>query len=251
MDRLSSAIYGFLLLTMDDIFQLEEKLHIQFNDYSLISRALTHRSYLNENPDSILEDNERLEFLGDAVLDFVVGAYLYHRFPEVDEGELTSLRAALVRTKTLAEFAKLWDLGSCIRLGFGEAASGGRERAPILCAAFEAVIGAIYLDLGLDQVSKLTKPLIEPALIKIMDDSLHKDAKSELQVWAQARYNITPKYQVVSATGPDHAKVFTVQAVIGTEVWGEGTGRSKQRGAQAAADAALKKAESLELLEEE
>lgn len=236
---------------MEDIFQLEEKLHIQFNDYSLISRALTHRSYLNENPDSILEDNERLEFLGDAVLDFVVGAFLYHRFPEFDEGELTSLRAALVRTKTLAEFANHWDLGSCIRLGYGEAASGGRERAPILCAAFEAVIGAVYLDQGLDEVNRLTRPLIEPALIKIMDDSLHKDAKSELQVWAQARYNITPKYQVVSAAGPDHAKVFTVQALIGPEIWGEGTGRSKQRGAQAAAADALKKAASLELLEEE
>jgi ribonuclease-3 len=233
---------------MDDIFELEHKLGIQFNDYSLISRALTHRSYLNENPGSILEDNERLEFLGDAVLDFVVGAYLYHRFPEMDEGELTSLRAALVRTKTLAQFALRWELDRFVRLGYGEAESGGRKRTPILCAAFEAVIGAIYLDQGLDKVNALTRSLIAPALIEIIDASLHKDAKSEFQVWAQARYNITPRYEVVSTSGPDHAKTFIVQAVIGDESWGKGHGRSKQMAAQAAASMALTKAEELDLM---
>jgi ribonuclease-3 len=235
---------------MDDIFELEDKLGIKFRDYSLISRALTHRSFLNENPGSILEDNERLEFLGDAVLDFVVGAYLYHQFPEMDEGDLTSLRAALVRTKTLAQFAQAWELGRFLRLGYGEDESGGRERKPILCAAFEAVIGAIYLDQGLESVVALTRPLIEPSLIKIMNDSLHKDAKSEFQVWAQARYNITPRYQVVSTSGPDHAKMFTVQVIIDTQVWGEGSGRSKQAAAQAAATAALAKAEEVDLLEQ-
>lgn len=227
---------------MEDIFELEEKLGIEFNDYSLVARALTHRSFLNENPSSIVEDNERLEFLGDAVLDFVVGSYLYHRFPEVDEGELTSLRAALVRTKTLAEFAKAWDLGRLLRLGNGEAESGGRERPPILCAAFEAVIGATYLDQGLDAVYAITEPLIGPALRKIMASSLHKDAKSEFQVWAQARYNMTPRYQVISTSGPDHAKEFTVRALVGDETWGEGSGRSKQSAAQAAARQALVKA---------
>lgn len=232
---------------MDDLSELEDKLGVRFNDYSLILRALTHRSYLNENPGSISEDNERLEFLGDAVLDFAVGTYLYHRFPEMDEGELTSLRAALVRTKRLAEFARAWDLGRFLRLGYGEDESGGRERAPILCAAFEAVIGAVYLDQGLDAIDRLINPLIEPTTERILDASLHKDAKSEFQVWAQARFNITPRYRLVSSAGPDHERVFTVQALIEDEVWGEGSGRSKQSAAQAAAGVALARAGRMDL----
>jgi ribonuclease-3 len=230
---------------MDNLSALEEKLGVQFRDYSLLLRALTHRSYLNENPDMVLEDNERLEFLGDAVLDFVVGAYLYHKYPEMQEGDLTSLRAALVRTKSLAEFAQMWDLGRFLRLGDGEAENGGRERPPILCAAFEALIGAIYLDQGLMTVQSLVKPLVDPALVNILEESLHKDAKSEFQVWAQAQYNITPRYQVVYTSGPDHAKEFTVQVLVGDEMWGVGNGRSKQRAAQAAAHAALLKTEQV------
>ncbi|MFQ5399476.1 MAG: ribonuclease III [Anaerolineae bacterium] len=222
---------------------MEKNLGVRFNDYSLLSRALTHRSYLNENPGAALEDNERLEFLGDAVLDFVVGAYLYHHFPEMDEGGLTSLRAALVRAKTLAAFARDLEIGRYLRLGYGEAESGGRERTPILCAAFEAVIGAIYLDQGLDAAQSLTEKLVAPTLVKILDGSLHKDAKSEFQVWAQARFNITPRYQVVATEGPDHAKTFTVQVLIANDVWGEGSGRSKQAAAQAAASVALSRTE--------
>lgn len=228
---------------MEDLLALENKLGLDFSDYSRLSRALTHRSYVNEHAGQIIEDNERLEFLGDAVLDFVVGEYLYHRFPEMDEGELTSLRAALVRTETLANFARVWDLGSFVRLGFGEAESGGRDRAPILCATFEAVIGAIYLDQGVTAVTRLMTPLIDPALEQIMQNALHKDAKSEFQVWAQAQYNITPHYQVVHTVGPDHAKVFTVQVLVGTDIWGKGSGRSKQLAAQAAAREALARAE--------
>jgi ribonuclease-3 len=235
---------------MEDVLELEDKLSIEFSDYSLIARALTHRSYLNENPGSMLEDNERLEFLGDAVLDFVVGSYLYHRFPEMDEGELTSLRAALVRTRTLAGFAQEWELNRLIRLGYGEAESGGRERSPILCAAFEAVVGAIYLDQGLDSVDALLLPLISRSLVKILDGALYKDAKSEFQVWAQAKYNITPRYQMVSAAGPDHAKLFTVQALVGDQVWGEGSGRSKQSAAQEAATVALASAAEQDKLQE-
>ncbi len=227
---------------MDDLAALEEILGTQFKDRSLLSRALTHRSFLNENPGRALEDNERLEFLGDAVLDFVVGAYLYHHYPEVDEGELTSLRAALVRAQTLAQFARQLEIGRYLRLGYGEAENGGRERAPILCATFEAVIGAMYLDQGLATVEALVERLIRPALVEIMASSLHKDAKSEFQVWGQARFNITPHYQVVSSSGPDHAKIFTIQVKLGEDVWGEGAGLSKQRAAQAAAAQALEKA---------
>jgi ribonuclease-3 len=117
---------------MDDLKQLEERMGLKFNDYSLLTRAVTHRSYLNENPEGSLEDNERLEFLGDAVLDFIVGAYLYHRYPEMKEGELTMLRAALVRTETLADFARALSLGKNLRLGYGEAENGGRDRPAIL-----------------------------------------------------------------------------------------------------------------------
>ncbi len=227
---------------MEDFSDLETIVGVTFSDYSLISRALTHRSYLNENPDKALEDNERLEFLGDAVLDFVVGGYLYHHYPEMHEGELTSLRAALVRARTLAEFARDWQLGEFLRLGYGEAENGGRERTPILCATFEAVIGAIYLDQGLPVVQQLVETLIAPALVDIIEQSKHKDAKSEFQVWAQARFNITPSYRVVASSGPDHAKLFTVQVLLNEDVWGEGEGRSKQKGAQAAAAVALQKA---------
>jgi ribonuclease-3 len=230
---------------MDNLQELEARLDIQFKDKSLLSRSLTHRSYLNENPGTALEDNERLEFLGDAVLDFLVGAYLYHRFPEMKEGDLTSLRAALVRTETLADFARQLDIGHYLLLGLGEADSGGRNRNPILCAAFEALTGAIYLDQGLAAVKKLAEPLIGPALVTIMDDSLHIDAKSEFQVWAQAAFNITPRYVVVGSSGPDHAKVFMVEARVGEKVWGEGDGRSKQSAAQAAAKDALARVEAL------
>ena len=231
---------------MDDLQSLEQNLDLQFSDRSLLLRALTHRSFLNENPGTALEDNERLEFLGDAVLDFVVGAYLYNRFPEMDEGELTSLRSALVKTKTLASFARQLDIGPYLRLGFGEEENGGRDRSPILCAAFEAVVGAIYLDQGLEKVQHFVAQLADPALVKIRADSLHKDAKSEFQVWAQARYNITPHYEVIASSGPDHAKIFNVQVLIGDEDWGEGSGSSKQTAAQAAAAVALARATSQE-----
>ncbi len=226
---------------MDDLKELEQNLDIDFSDYSLLLRALTHRSFVNENQDVVLEDNERLEFLGDAVLDFVVGAYLYNRFPEVDEGELTTLRSALVKTSTLAGFAQELKIGRYLRLGYGEEENGGRQRAPILCAAFEAVVGAIYLDQGVEKVQILIEQMAGPALVKIRENSLHKDAKSEFQVWAQARYNITPNYEVIDSSGPDHAKTFTVQVFIGDDPWGQGNGPSKQIAAQEAAGDALTK----------
>lgn len=232
---------------MGEYTELEQKLNVRFNDYSLLTRALTHRSYLNENPGAVSEDNERLEFLGDAVLDFVVGAYLYHHFPEMSEGDLTSLRAALVRAETLAEFARQWELGRFLRLGYGETETGGRERVPLLCATFEAVIGAIYLDNGLETARALTETLISAAIPTILASESHKDAKSEFQVWAQARYNITPRYRVVHTSGPDHERLFTVQVEVGDMVWGEGQGRSKQAAAQAAARLALAQAHELEL----
>jgi ribonuclease-3 len=230
---------------MEDLLEFSEQTGVEFRDFSLLSRALTHRSYLNENPGSVLEDNERLEFLGDAVIDFVVAGYLYHRFPEMDEGELTALRASLVRAETLSGFARQIDLGRYLRLGQGEEDNGGRERMPLLCATFEAVAGAIYLDRGLEEARVFIEPFIRPALEEIRAGELYKDAKSEFQVWAQARFNITPHYRVSASEGPDHARMFTIQVVVGQEVWGEGRGRSKQIAAQAAASAALARAATL------
>lgn len=228
---------------LDELGELESTLGVEFNEPHLLKRALTHRSYLNENPEGEQEDNERLEYLGDAVLDFVVGAYLFDRFPEMNEGELTALRASVVRTRTLAGFANQFDLGHYLRLGYGEAETGGRERKATLCAAFEAVVGAMYLDQGLDRVRQFVHPLVEPALEHIMAESLYKDARSEFQIWAQAQFNVTPRYEVVEAIGPDHDKLFTVAVMVGDEVWGRGQGRSKQSAAQAAAGAAMERAE--------
>ena len=230
---------------MTEINDLEQKLGIKFQDKSLLHRALIHRSYLNEHPDFPLEDNERLEFLGDAVLDFVTGEYLYHRFPELREGPLTSLRSALVRRDTLAQFARQLDLGNFLLMGHGEAESGGRERPATLCAAFEALVGALYLDQGLEGLDDLLEPLVTPEVAHILRDETHKDAKSLLQEMAQARMHRTPRYVTVGESGPDHAKIFTVQVKIGSEVYGEGHGPSKQQAAQAAAQ------EALERLEEE
>ncbi len=228
---------------MNDLLQFETKIGLNINDYELFGRALTHSSHLNENSGIVAQDNERLEFLGDAVLDFVVGDYLFRRFRDVDEGELTSLRAALVKTPSLAGFARLWELGTFLRLGQGESDSGGRNRTPILCAAFEAVIGAVYLDQGVDSVRTLIVPLLEPALDAILADNLHKDSKSEFQVWAQAEHNITPHYLDNGELGPDHEKIFIVQVWVGEQLWGEGRGTSKRVAAQAAAKMGLKKAE--------
>ncbi len=210
-----------------------------FTDSSLLQRALTHRSYLNEHVEA-LEDNERLEFLGDAVLDFVAGAYLYHRYPELPEGGLTRLRAALVRTEQLAVFAQMLDLGPHIRLGKGEEA--GRQRPTLLCATFEALVGAYFLDAGVEAVRGLVEPLFGPAAENILSTEKDQDAKSLLQEWAQANVGKTPRYYDVAATGPDHLKVFTVEVRLGDEPYGVGEGRTKQAAAQAAAQAALKKA---------
>lgn len=214
-------------------------------DAGLLALALTHRSYLNEHPE-VGEDNERLEFLGDAVLDFLVGDYLYRRFPAMREGEMTALRAALVRAETLAAFARELTIDAHLRLGYGEDETGGRAKVATLSAAFEAVIGALYLDQGLTAVAALVERLIEPMLAKIQAEALHKDAKSEFQVWAQATHGVTPRYRVVFAQGPDHAKQFTVQVLVGEQVWGEGVGPSKQRAAQTAALAALRRAAAAE-----
>ena len=224
---------------MLDLSAREKILGLTFEDKTLLLRALTHRSYLNENPNFILEDNERLEFLGDAVLDFLTAEYLYHRFPEMREGDLTSLRAALVRTEALSRLARKIRLGRCLYLGHGEEAGGGRRRHAVLCGAFEALIGALYLDQDLSAVEAFVTPLLEPEVERILAKDLDKDPKSQLQELSQAELEITPRYRTVDESGPDHAKEFVVEAVIGDLTYGRGVGRSKQLAARAAARDAL------------
>jgi ribonuclease-3 len=224
---------------MPDIPTTETALNLEFTNKALLQRALTHRSYLNENPDYPLEDNERLEFLGDAVLDFITGEYLYHRFPEMAEGRLTNLRSALVRTERLAHYAVQLNLGEFLFLGRGEEDSGGRKRPAILCDAFEALIGALYLDQGIEAAQKFVQKIIEPSLVEILASDADKDAKSQLQEIAQSHFQVTPTYRTIKEQGPDHAKEFTVEAVIGDKIYGVGEGFSKQSAAQAAAQRAL------------
>lgn len=210
-----------------------------FHRPELLTRALTHRSYLNEHPEADSEDNERLELLGDAVLDFVVALWLYKHYPEWTEGRLTSVRSALVRTEKISEFANQLALGEQLRLGKGEADSGGRARQSLLADAFEAVLGALYLDQGLRAVQRLLHPLLKSEVARIVAAQADRDAKSRLQETAQGRFGVTPHYRTIHATGPDHARVFTVEVYLGDEPIGRGDGPSKQAAAQAAAAAGL------------
>lgn len=217
---------------------LARRLGLHFANLHLLVRALTHRSYVNENSNAV-EDNERLEFLGDAVLDFVVGAWVYNHFPEMQEGNLTRMRSALVRTDTLAKFARQLDLGPALRLGRGELASGGRQRDNLLCATFEAVIGAMYLDTGIPAVETFVEPLLADVSSKVISQEEIYDPKSTLQEWTQSNKLGTPRYTTVASSGPDHARVFVVEVQVNGKGYGRGEGTSKQTAAQAAAQVAL------------
>jgi ribonuclease-3 len=219
--------------------QFSERNGLSFANRALLRTALTHRSFLNEHGDLDWEDNERLEYLGDAVLDFLLADYLFEKFPNAPEGELTALRAALVRRETLSRLASRLDIGSALLMGHGEVETGGRSRPATLCAAFEAVVGALYLDKDLTAVSEFVLPMMQEELSGARTEVEDKDPKSRLQELAQATLGVTPRYRTVAAEGPDHAKMFRVQVSIGDVVYGEGEGPSKQLAAQAAAIDAL------------
>ncbi len=218
------------------------RVDLHFNEWLLLSRALTHRSYLNEHVEA-LEDNERLEFLGDAVLDFVVGAWLYNTCPEMPEGDLTRLRSALVYTEQLAAFARQIELGKALRLGRGEAASGGRERSAILCDTFEALVGAVYLDSGIEAVRTFIFPMLENAIETVLINHRIDDPKSLLQEWVQAQGFSTPQYITRSTSGPDHSREFIVDVMVDGKVFGTGSGQSKQAATKSAAQDALRRLE--------
>lgn len=215
-------------------------LGIRFKDPELLTQALTHSSFVNEyEGDAVVRDNERLEFLGDAVIDIIVADMLFRRFPDASEGQLTQLRAALVRTESLAQIGARFRLGEFLRIGHGEEISGGRTRLTILCRGFEAVVGAIFVDRGLEAVVELVSPPMRELLDETVANRLHLDARSQLQELAQGRLNILPTYEVVGTAGPEHDKEFRVEVALGDSVIARGSGRSKRSAAQAAAHAAL------------
>jgi len=219
--------------------QLQTELGYRFRNPALLRRALTHPSYVNEHPEEEIRHNQRLEFLGDAVIDFIAAAWVYQRYADFAEGRMTRLRAALVRTETLADLARGLGIGEALRLGHGEEEAGGRERDPNLCDAFEAVAGAVYLDGGMEAVRELVEPLLGPLARTTLDRAADQDPKSLLQEWSQAERKVTPRYRIVAERGPDHAKTFEAQVLLGDQVVGYGSGRSKQAAEQDAAEAAL------------
>lgn len=218
---------------------LARALKISFSDLGLLRNALIHRSYLNEHTQE-KGSNERLEYLGDAVLEYLVSKNLFVRFPSFDEGKLTATRAKLVNTQNLAKFAKEHSLGSFLYLSKGEEESGGRTSTSLLANTVEAIIGALYLDSGIDSAEKFVTSYILQNIDEIIEEGL-KDPKSSLQETVQSRGLPPPVYKTVSSIGPDHNKVFEVEVLSGGEVLGVGSGKSKQEAQQKAAEEALKR----------
>ena len=225
---------------MYELRLLEDIIGVKFKDPSLLQQAFIHSSYLNENPDFPLPSNERLEFLGDAVLGLVVAEELYERYPQLTEGELTRLRAGLVRRETLAQAAGEQQLGQYLRMGKGEISTGGREKQRNLSGLFEAVIGAIYLDQGLSVARGFILNALTPELETLDISELALDCKSLLQEVTQSRYQAAPLYHVSAESGPQHDREFTVDVEVKGRVLGQGKGKSKQAAEKEAAKAALK-----------
>jgi ribonuclease III len=219
--------------------QLQRRLGIKFRSAEFLAEALVHRSYLNEAPHEGVASNERLEFLGDAVLGLVVARWLFERFPDLPEGQLTRLRAAIVKWESLARVAARFDLGAYLVLGRGEEATGGRSRPQTMARTVEAIIGAVFLDKGFAATERWLLKLLDPELDALRGGELADDAKSRLQHAAQRYYSTTPRYHVVSAIGPDHEKTFTIEVLLEGRPYGRGVGKTKRVAEQQAAEEAL------------
>lgn len=226
---------------MKDFTPFEQSLGIVFNDKALIQRAFTHRSFINENPRSGLEHNERFEFLGDAVIELIVTDYLFRAYPTHNEGELTAFRSALVNAIIMGEVATELNMNDYLLLSKGEAKDMGRARQTILANTYESFVGGLYLDQGYDSCKKFILESLVPRLEDIIKMKSWKDAKSQVQEEAQERVGMTPSYHVVGESGPDHDKYFTVAIFFGDQKIAEGKGKSKQEAQQTAALAALEK----------
>jgi ribonuclease-3 len=225
---------------MNPLQEFQDQIGIHFNDITLLERAFIHRSYLNEHPRLGLEHNERIEFLGDAVLELVVTDFLYRNYPN-PEGDLTNWRSALVKTESLAAVAEKLGIAEYFKLSRGEAKGNARSHALISANAVEAIIGATYLDQGYDTAKKFIDEHIVSRLPEILETGTWMDPKSKFQELAQERFGLTPGYRVVGETGPDHDKIFTIGVYVGDTLYGQGSGSSKQAGQQEAAAAALAK----------
>jgi ribonuclease III len=213
---------------MIDLSSFQQQLGFTFNNQELLEIALVHSSYINEKPGIASESNERLEFLGDAVLGLIIAQKLFHDLPQSPEGELTRLRSALVQRETLAQIAREINLGKYLLLGKGEETGGGRDKPANLAGAFEALIAAIYLDQSLGVTNNFILKLFGPEIFKQANLKADTDYKSKLQEITQAKYQTTPGYHLINATGPDHAKQFIVEVRLGEKVLGQGTGKSKK-----------------------
>lgn len=224
---------------MQDFSKLEKKLGIKFKNKDLLTQAFVHRSYLNENPKFGLFHNERLEFLGDAILEQVVTEYLFLKYPKKSEGELTSWRAALVNAKMLARIAQNVEFNDFLLLSQGELKEKGRARQYILANTFEAFIGALYLDRGLEKCRFFLEKNLIKELPRIIKKGLFKDAKSRFQEESQERVKLTPTYNVLEEWGPDHAKSFVIGVFLGKDLIAKGEGSSKQEAEDRAAKEAI------------
>ena len=225
--------------TAVDYAALESLLGFTFTDKDHLLSAITHRSYLNENRDAVHAHNERLEFLGDAVLELVITDFLYHKYPDKPEGELTAVRAALVNTISLAEASTKLGINDYLLMSKGEAKDTGRARQYILANVFEALIGALYVDQGYDVAKQFIATHLFSKTEEIVDKRLWQDAKSRFQELAQEHANTTPTYKTLGQEGPDHDRVFTVGVYVGADMVAKGNGRSKQEAEQAAAENAI------------
>lgn len=228
-----------------DLDKLQTILKTDLTDNQLFITAFTHRSYLNEHPEYKAQSNERLEFLGDAVLQVLSSAHLFAKYPLQPEGILTNYRSSIVCTSSIAEEAKRLGYGALLFLSNGEEATGGREREYILANTFEAVLGALYLDKGLDVCRIFVTRELFYKVEAIVENEDYKDAKSKFQETAQEKKGVTPTYNVLESWGPDHEKMFKVGVFLDEELWGSGEGRSKQKAEQQAAVEALKKLSAL------
>lgn len=224
---------------MKDFSKLEKKLKTKFKSKDLLMQAFVHRSYLNENPDLKFSHNERLEFLGDAVLELVVTEYLFKKYPDKSEGELTTWRAALVNAKMLSEIAQNLDFNDFLLLSKGESKETGKARQFILANTIEAFIGSLYMDRGLDACEKFIKNNVLSELPRVLKERLFRDAKSLFQEKAQEKVGVTPTYRVQKEWGPDHAKHFVIGVFLRNELAAEGEGSSKQEAEEEAARKAL------------
>lgn len=219
---------------------LQKTIGIRFRDQKLLKEAFIHRSYLNESKQT-KESNERLEFLGDSVLSFLTSYFLYEKYPNYPEGILTNIRSSLVKTKSLSDAAKSIGLGDFLFLSRGEEDSGGRSNESLLADVFEALLGAIYLDQGTNRAQEFLQTYLFPKAKAIVDKKAYIDYKSHLQEIVQEETRISPIYRVAKSEGPDHNKIFWIEALVNNEVIGKGSGKSKQEAEQEAASDALEK----------